>query len=156
IERFGVELQRNSAGYFQDVHLDRNVVNYTVHNNPAGNIAFSFVVGPSILGNTVWGNTVTGVRGYNESFLELASTNTSVEHNSISHMDWGIPFGSPVRGSEVENNTFTDEGHPFSWDGLHDDTQWVGVNEVNGVSQVGWPGVPNTTAKPQVFSPSPV
>jgi PEP-CTERM motif len=151
--RFGVELQQNGAGHFQGVHLDRNVVNITGRGNLAGNGVFSFVVGASSLGNTVWGNTVTGVRGYNQSFLELGSNDTSVEHNSITQIDWGISFSS-TRGSEVENNTFTDIGHAFGPDGGYNDTQWIGVNEVNGVSQVGWPGVPNTTAKPQVFSPS--
>jgi parallel beta-helix repeat protein len=153
--RFGVELQKNSAGYFQNVYIDRNVVNISAHGNPVGNEVFSLVSGPSPLGNTVWGNTVTGVRGDNQVFLELSANNTSVEQNSISHMDWGISFSS-TRGSEVENNTFTNDGPAFSPDGGYNDTQWIGVNAVNGVSQVGWPGVPNTTAKPGVFSPSQV
>jgi parallel beta-helix repeat protein len=151
--RFGVELQKNSAGYFQDVHIDRNVVNISARGNPAGNEVFSLVSGPSPLGNTVWGNTVTGVRGDNQVFLELSANNTSVEHNSVSQMDWGISFSSTL-GSEVEDNTFTNVGAAFGRDGGYNDTQWVGVNEVNGVSEVGWPGVPNTTAKPKVFSAS--
>ena len=153
--RFGVELQQNSAGYFQNVHIDRNVVNISAHGNPVGNEVFSLVSGPSPLGNTVWGNTVTGVRGDNQVFLELSANNTSVEQNSVSQMDWGISFSSTL-GSEVENNTFTNVGAAFGPDGGYNDTQWVGVNQVNGVSQTGWSGVPNATAKPAVWSPSPI
>ena len=153
--RFGVEIQNNSAGYFQNVHIDRNVVNISARGNPVGNEVFSLVSGPSPLGNTVWGNTVTGVRKDNQVFLELNANNTSVEHNSVNQIDWGLSF-APEPGSEVENNTFTNVGTAFSRDGGWNDTQWVGVNEVNGVSEVGWPGVPNTTAKPEVFSASQV
>jgi hypothetical protein len=151
--RIGVELQQNSAGYFQNVHLDRNVVKISARGNSAGNMVFSFVAGPSSVGNTVWGNTVTGVRGNNQAFLELGSNNTSVEHNSVSQIDWGVSFSS-ARGSEVENNTFTNDGPAFSKGGAYNDSQWVGVNTINGVSQTGWSGVPNATAKPVVWSQS--
>jgi hypothetical protein len=153
--RFGVELQTNSAGYFQNVHLDRNVVNITAGGGSVGNEVFSLVAGPSSVGNTVGGNKITGVRGDNQVFLELGTNNTSVENNSVTQIDHPIAFSS-ASGSEIESNTFTNDGQAFSRDGGYNDTQWVGVNTVNGVSQTGWSGVPNTTSKPVVWSASPI
>jgi parallel beta-helix repeat protein len=152
--RFGFEIQQNSAGTFQDVHIDRNVVDISSTGNSAGNEVFSFVVGDSSLCNSVWGNMVTGVTGYNQLFLELGSYNTSVENNTVTDIDWAISF-STTTGSEVENNTFLSLGKAaFSDDGGFNNTQWIGLNTIDGASQSGWSGDPNTAAKPAVCSPS--
>jgi hypothetical protein len=159
--RMGFEIQTNSSGFaFQDVHIDRNVIANTGTGNSAGNIAISFVSGASVLCNTVWGNVISGISGNAEWGLELGTNNTSVEYNSTTNIDAPM-FFSAASGSEVENNTLTNwhAGAPYynyayNEDGGFNDTQWIGMNDLNGSSVTGWTGEPGASVKPTVCSPS--
>lgn len=158
--RIGIEIQSQS-GYLQDIHVDWNTITITDTSgaNGANNIAISFVPHGVSSGacNTVWGNNVTGVSGGRQWFLELHAFNTSVEANTETNLTYPIVIADAV-GSKIENNTFVgvNPPPPYSPNGAaYTNTQWVGVNTINGASVTGWTGVPNTGSKPASCTPTP-
>jgi hypothetical protein len=155
--REGVELVQNSSGSgLGDVHVDRNVIsNWAASILP---IAISFDPGVGTIGNTIWGNTITGTPGSLQWGAEFGGP-TDVEFNTMNGVD--APFViSAATGATIQNNTLSNFGmdppynnYAFNEDGAFNDAQWVGTNTLNGFPIAGWIGHPNDDPPPP--SPSP-
>jgi hypothetical protein len=160
--RMGAEIQDNSGSGsgFGGVHVDRNSIEQS--SNAGDNMAISLVPGAANSCNTVWGNTLTtttpdtGQWGIEIGVLGPASTD--IEQNTIT--DVGAPFFiAPAVATAIQNNTLTNWGNsfgdgPFNEDGGYNNTQWVGINTLNGTQTAGWAGHANKGFQPAACSPS--
>jgi hypothetical protein len=155
--RIGIELQANTAGSgLGDINVDDNVVsNFATSILP---IAISFDPGVGTIGNTIWGNTITGTPGSFQWGVEFGGP-TDVEFNTMDGVDAPF-FISAATGATIQNNILSNFGmdppynnYAFNLDDGFNDGQWVGVNTLNGIATAGWIGYPNQGPQPPSTSP---
>ncbi len=155
ISRMGIETGFFSPTY--DVHIDRNVLTNSSSTEPM----LSFV--GRVDSGTCSGNRIDGVHWA----LEFGNGSRSIfavtsRDNVVTNSEWAFSL-SHSPGIVVESNVITNCRNPFSEDGGYDNTEWIGVNTINGVQRSGWVGPGSRqhgpyplSSKPKTFEASPM